>query len=399
MSPHNHNLVYVYYHGSGVKQLMGRLLYENRRIFFEYDGAFLKMGLELSPFKLPLHAGVLESHDRTFEGLFGVFNDSLPDGWGRLLLDRKLMRAGFTPGTLSPLDHLCFVGSNGMGALSYEPENPHRDLSLSHDLDDIYREIQATFNESNAYIDELLILGGSSAGARPKVLLHMNGEEWLIKFRSHCDPQDMGAIEYAYHLMAQDAGLVVPQAQLFPSRQGLGFFGVKRFDRNGDRRIHMHTISGVLHADHRESSLDYESIMKATLYLTKDVRQCEVQLRNAVFNILSHNRDDHSKNFAFLMDAQGNWTVSPAYDLTFSSGPGGEHSTMMMGEGKNPTKEHVLKLAAICNIKRDKALEVISQVLAATEKWSALADGAGVSKLQRKNIEEVFQKVRQDFGV
>lgn len=399
MSIQSQNLVYVYYHGSETKQLMGRLLLKNRQIFFEYDAGFIKTGLELSPFKLALKAGVIESNDRTFEGLFGVFNDSLPDGWGRLLLDRKLMNAGLNPGTLSPIDRLCFVGALGMGALSYEPGNPSAISHLTNDLDEIDREIQATLDENDAYVDDLLVLGGSSAGARPKVLLNIDGADWLIKFRSQLDPKDISAIEYAYHLMAIDAGLIVPEAKIFPSRKGLGFFGVKRFDRNGDSRIHMHTIAGLLHADHREPSLDYESIMKATLYLTKDIRQCEIQFRNAVFNILSHNRDDHSKNFSFLMDQQGNWTVSPAYDLTFSSGPSGEHSTMIMGEGKSPTKAHLLKSSTTCNIKQDKALEIIHQVLAATEKWDAFAGEVGVSKLQTKNIGEALRTIRKNSGI
>jgi serine/threonine-protein kinase HipA len=230
-------------------------------------------------------------------------------------------------------------------------------------------------------------------------LLNIDGVDWLIKFRSQLDPKDISAIEYAYHLMAIDAGLVVPEAKLFPSRKGLGFFGVKRFDRNADNPIHMHTIAGLLHADHREPSLDYESIMKATLYLTKDIRQCEIQFRNAVFNVLSHNRDDHSKNFSFLMDQKGNWIVSPAYDLTFSSGPAGEHSTMIMGEGKNPTKKHLLKLAGTVGIKQDKALEIIDQVLAALKKWDDFATEVGVSKLQTKNIGEALRAIRKNSGI
>ncbi|CAO5683375.1 MAG: hypothetical protein HEEMFOPI_01960 [Holosporales bacterium] len=392
----NQNLVYVYYHGLEKKQRVGRLLMKNRQIFFEYDAAFIKTGIELSPFKMPLQSGVMKSNDKTFKGLFGVFNDSLPDGWGRLLLDRKLMNAGLNPGNISPLDRLCFVGNNGMGALTYEPANPNSLSSPPYDLDDINIEIQTTLGESDVYVDNLLILGGSSAGARPKVLLHIDGEDWLIKFRASLDPKDIGAIEYAYHLMAQEAGLILPKAKLFPSKNGLGYFGVKRFDRNGNKRIHMHTMAGLLHADHQEPSLDYESIMKATLYLTKDIRQCEIQFKNTVFNVLSHNRDDHSKNFSFLMDEQGQWTVSPAYDLTFSSGPFGEHSTMIMGDGKNPTKEHLLKLANLFSIKKDKALDIINQVLATTEKWCDFATKAGVSSLQAKNIDKALRSIRKN---
>ena len=159
MSFSNQNLIYVYYHGLGAKKLTGRLLLKNRKILFEYDAEFIKTCLELSPFKLPLKPGVVESSDRTFEGLFGVFNDSLPDGWGRLLLDRKLMNAGLNPGTLSPLDRLCFVGNLGMGSLSYEPENPSSIFPITNDLDEIDSEIQATLDENDAYVDDLLVLG------------------------------------------------------------------------------------------------------------------------------------------------------------------------------------------------------------------------------------------------
>jgi serine/threonine-protein kinase HipA len=392
------NLVYVYYHGLGDKHLMGRLFLKSRRIFFEYDATFIQPGIELSPFKLPLKSGVIASNDRIFEGLFGVFNDSLPDGWGRLLLDRKLMSLGFNPGNLSPLDRLCFVGKQGMGALSYAPENPTSTAHLIQDLDEIDREIQSyQTEEDDRYLDDLLVLGGSSAGARPKVLLRIENADWLIKFRSSLDPKDIGSIEYAYHLMAMEAGLNVPPAKLFPSRKGSGFFGVKRFDREENHCTHMHTIAGLLHADHRELSLDYESILKATLHLTRDIRECEKQFRNAVFNVLSHNRDDHSKNFSFLMDGQGTWCVSPAYDLTFSSGPSGEHSTIVMGEGKNPTQAHLLKLASVADIKKETALTIIDQVDGAIRQWKVFADKSGVSKLQTQHIGEALDRVMKHF--
>lgn len=391
------NLVHVYYHGSRSKQLMGRLFLKDRQIFFEYDDVFLDSGFALSPFKLPLKTGIISSKDRIFEGLFGVFNDSLPDGWGRLLLDRKLMSLGMNPGILSPLDRLCFIGSSGMGALSYEPENLSIHSSLQNDLDEINYEVEATLQENDQYIDDLIVLGGSSAGARPKVLLKIDNEDWLVKFKSSLDPNDIGAIEYAYHLMAIDAGLNVPEAKLFPSKNSIGFFGVKRFDRKDNSSIHMHTIAGLLHADYREPSLDYEMLLKATLHLTRDALQCEAQFRNAVFNVLSHNRDDHSKNFSFLMDKKGSWTVSPAYDLTFSSGPSGEHSTMIMGEGKNPTKHHLLKLAEVANIENKRVIEIIDQVATSIQKWESIAASAGVSKKQTKNISDALNFIMKGF--
>lgn len=199
--------------------------------------------------------------------------------------------------------------------------------------------------------------------------------------------------------MAKLAGLTVPEACLFPSKTGKGFFAVERFDSIDNQRIHMHTISGLLHADHQTPSLDYESIMKATLYLTRDARECESQFKNAVFNILTHNRDDHGKNFSFLMDSQGVWRVSPAYDLTFSSGPFGEHSTTIMGEGKHPKREHLLKLAQVGGIKKQRAEEIISDVANASLQWPQLAKVYQVSTIQTNLINERLQELRHTLMI
>ena len=370
-------MLQVFYRRGVQDILMGRLALKNRIIFFEYAPEFLETGLEVSPFKLPLKSGIIPCEDRVFDGLFGVFNDSLPDGWGRLLLDRKLIQLGINPGSLSPLDRLSYVGSHGMGALSYKPEFAE-EFERQHDDLDIFASDIAHFQEQNdeQFVDELLALNGSSAGARPKIIV--NG--WLIKFRSATDLQDVGPIEYAYHLMAKAAGLDVPEAKLFPSKKGPGYFGVKRFDRTAMGWGHMHTVSGLLHADHRLPSLDYETIMKATLRLTKNGQECEKQFHRCVFNVLAHNRDDHAKNFSFLMDEAGVWRVSPAYDLTFSSGPAGEHCTMVMGEGKNPEASHLLKLAEISGIAKQTALQIIDQVQQAVSQWSSFAKAAHITK-------------------
>ncbi|QIV95709.1 serine/threonine-protein kinase HipA [Allofrancisella inopinata] len=387
-------IVYVYYKPQDEKILVGRLAVKSHKLFFEYDVNFLKTGLNLSPFKLPLKAGIIPSEDFTFDGMFGVFNDSLPDGWGRLLLDRALVKHDINPGSLSLLDRLCFVGSHGMGALTYEPETENAPLLSHASLDEIAREIcEFQEHDDDSYVEDLLKLGGSSAGARPKILIDIKGEHWLIKFPSSTDPKDIGAIEYAYHLMAQDAGLEVPNAKLFPSTKGLGFFGSKRFDRNDCERIYMHTISGLLHADHRIPSLDYQMIMKTTMYLTRNMNCCEKQYRQCVFNILSHNRDDHAKNFSFLMAKDGSWRMSPSYDLTFSSGPSGEHCSMIMGEGKNPGISHLLELAKINNIKKNVALCIISEVKAAVAKWPEFAQMVGVSNTNTKLINSAIKEI------
>ena len=220
-------IIHIYYKPMDQKMLIGRLALNDRKLFFEYDANFIASGLHLSPFKLPLQTGVIVGDNFTFNGLFGVFNDSLPDGWGRLLLDRALIKHHINPGSLSVLDRLCFVGSHGMGALTYEPETKIAPNILHESLDEIAKEItEFQEHDNDKYVEDLLNLGGSSAGARPKVLMHLDNEHWLIKFPSHLDPKDMGAIEYAYHLMAQDAGLDLPKAKLFPARKGMGFLVV-----------------------------------------------------------------------------------------------------------------------------------------------------------------------------
>jgi serine/threonine-protein kinase HipA len=271
-----------------------------------------------------------------------------------------------------------------MGALSYAPGHPeaqHLWHSLAGtDLDEIAREIRRTLSGHDAFVEDLLTLGGASSGVRPKIVLHGEDGDWIIKFRSSLDSEDSGALEYAFHRMAQAAGLDVPEARLFPSRKGRGFFGVRRFDRKDNRQVHMHTVSGLLHADHCAPSLDYESVMKATLHLTRHVQEAETQFRNAVFNVLSHNRDDHAKNFSFLMDEGGTWRVSPAYDLTFSSGHSGEHATLVMGEGCSPGLGHLLKLAAVAGIRKDRALAIVDHVADAVSRFRHRAEEAGVSK-------------------
>lgn len=406
------NIIQVDYSKGPEKVPMGRLAIKSRRIFFEYAPEFLKMNFELSPFKLPLKTGVISCEDHIFGGLFGVFNDSLPDGWGRLLLDRKLMRLGINPGEITPLDRLRYVGGRGMGALSYKPEMEDSLQSYHEDLDEISDEcLKFQEHDSDQFVDALLTMTGSSAGARPKILVSFeNGffqatnnaaatklNDWIIKFRSSSDPKDIGPIEYAYHLMAIAAGIDVPEARLFKSKRGPGYFGVKRFDRTSSGLRHMHTVSGLLHVDHRIPTLDYETLMKATLWLTKDIRECEKQFRTAVFNVLTHNHDDHAKNFSFLMDEEGVWRVSPSYDLTFSSGPAGEHCTTVMGEGKKPKIHHLLKLAEVSGIKKQKAIQIINEVKDAVSKWRDFSKDANLTKKSSSMIQEVIEKIINNF--
>jgi serine/threonine-protein kinase HipA len=399
MNFENISVIHVYFMQGKQKKKVGRLALKSRKIYFEYDPDFLQTKLELSPFNLPLKAGVQTSDQSVFEGLFGVFNDSLPDGWGRLLIDRKLRELSINPGVLSPLDRLRYVGSKGMGALIYEPEITGVDPKKNLDLDEIADETISLQNsdDDNQFVDDLLAMNGSSAGARPKILVNIDKQDWIIKFRSFIDPKDIGSIEYAYNIMAKNAGLEVPEAKLFPSKKCSGYFAAKRFDRKNGNRLHIHSISGLLNIDHRFPNLDYETILKVTSWLTKDIRESEKQFRAAVFNILSHNRDDHAKNFSFLLNENGIWQVAPAYDLTFSSGPGGEHCSMIMGEGKTLKLTHILKLAEIGGLTKQKALEIIDQVKCSVSRWEFFAKEANVSKsscsLVKKSLDDLFKNL------
>ena len=384
---------------------VGRLAFKDRRILFEYDPSFIASGIEISPIKLPLRPGVFTADTTIFDGLFGVFNDSLPDGWGRLLLDRTVEKHGIHRGQLNPLDRLAYVGRHGMGALSYEPElgfeNPD-DAPLA--LDKIAEETVAVLEgENEAVLEELLRLNGSSSGARPKIVAQASADKkriihgrqglqpgfahWMIKFPSSQDARDVGAIEYAYSLMAKDAGVEMPETHLFRTKRNK-YFGTMRFDRDGDARIHMHSLGRLIHADHRSPSLDYDMVLRVTSALTRNIQDAEKAYALACFNVLAHNRDDHVKNFSFLLNASNEWIFAPAYDLTFSYGPGGEQSMLVMGEGRNPGIAQLEALGKQHGIKN--APGILENVKRAVAAWPRYAERAEVS---RKSTKEIGAKV------
>ncbi|MCQ9635657.1 type II toxin-antitoxin system HipA family toxin [Chryseobacterium sp. WG23] len=393
--------------GSGI-QPVGRLAIRDGIIYFQYDEEFLQTNIEISPIKLPLQRDVIELSRDPFEGLAGVFNDSLPDGWGRLLFDRMLRSEGISSSDISPLDRLAYVGLHGMGALIYEPDQSPDSSNKMIDLDVLATQTENVLQgDSEEVIAELLALNGSSAGARPKALIGVdaerknisyganllsdNFEPWMVKFPNSLDGKDAGSIEYVYALMAVDAGIKMPEVHLFPSQKGNGYFAVKRFDREANQRLHMHTVSGLVHSNFRFPSLDYEDLLSLTAVLTKDIREVEKMFRLAVFNVMAHNRDDHAKNFSFLMNEFGEWKLSPAYDLTFSSGPGGEQSTMVMGEGRNITVKHLNKLGREAKLSKEFIENVIEQTSSALCKWSNLSKDSGVSKSNRELISRLIK--------
>jgi serine/threonine-protein kinase HipA len=385
---------------------VGELVSENRLIYFRYYPSFVKRGLEISPIKLKLNSSTNKADAIPFDGLFGVFFDSLPDGWGRLLLDRILTARGISLANITPLDRLAYVGNQGMGALRYKPEIPLENLNdFTIELDEIARATQQIIaGAATDVLDELFKLGGSSGGARPKILVGYNPvtqqlvnvnkelpqgyEHWLIKFPTSSDSPDIANIEYAYYKMATDAGIEMSACKLFKGQSGKVYFGTKRFDRQGNNKLHLHSAAGMMHDNFRLSALDYGHLMDCAFQLERDVEAYEKVLRLAAFNVFANNRDDHSKNFSFLMDATGKWRLAPAYDLTFSYSGHGMHNTMVAGESANPTRQHLLKLAAYFKIKN--ANLVIDEVQAVVTNWKKYAALYDVKNDSKNSIQKVI---------
>lgn len=358
-------------------------------ILFEYAPAFLKTGIELSPFMLPLRAGVFADKDATFDGLFGLFNDSLPDGWGCLLLDRYLQKQGLSYYAINPLHRLSIIGSQAMGALEYEPvQTPedkwadvlHLDI-LSKGAAEI---IQGTGSD---LLDRLKGLNGSAAGARPKIValvskdyktimsgrMAMEGfTPWIIKFSSKSDSPELGALEYIYSLMAKKAGIDMPDTHLFESKECAGHFGVARFDRDGRNKVHIHSACGLLHASHRMPTLDYENLMRLTAHLTHDMREVEKMVRLMIFNVKAGNKDDHTKNFAFMMTEQYRWKMTPAFDITPSAGMNGEQTAMVNGKGRHILNEDLIMVAKMAGVAESKTRQMIEETESALSEFPRL---------------------------
>lgn len=355
------NVLKVLYHGDEVGTLA---LTADKKAAFAYSESWLKNGFSISPFSLPLKPQVFVPDKPYFQGLFGVFADSLPDGWGTLLLNRVLKSRGIPVGQVSALDRLAIVGNNGKGALTYEPQTLELEQNFHFSLDELAQQSrQILLTEYNGNLDHLYTLGGTSGGARPKIQTQIDGEEWLIKFPAHVDPPDIGEMEYQYSLCAKECGIEMTETRLFPSGLCKGYFGTKRFDR-GKERVHMCTAAALLELDFTQPSLDYHSLMKLTKILTgEDPDDVENMYRRMCFNVFAHNRDDHSKNFAYLYDAEnGRWRLSPAYDLTWSRTYYGEHTTSVDGNGRNPGPKELTAVGTAAGLGRKKCRETAREI-------------------------------------
>ena len=351
-------------------RLVGTLaLTADHKAAFEYAEEWLEKGFSINPFSIPLRSGVFVPQRDYFEGLFSVFADSLPDAWGKLLLRRLLKEKGMDSDELTVLDRLAIVGESGMGALYYHPQKEFYEKKNLTDLDELAGQCQKILNtEYSDKLDELYRLGGTSGGARPKIMTQIDGEDWIIKFPTHVDGKDAGKMEYEYALCARQCGIDMSEVRLFPSSQCKGYFGTKRFDRrvvNGAvKRIHMLTAAALLELDFAQPSLDYHSLMKLTKILTGNSEtDLENMYRRMCFNVFAHNRDDHSKNFTYLYETEnGQWRLAPAYDLTYSNTYYGEHTTSVDGNGRNPGMRELVEVGKKAGMKKELCVEIAEEI-------------------------------------
>lgn len=340
------NSLQVYYN----ERLVGTLaMTAGHKVAFQYNKSWIEKGFSISPFSLPLKDQVFIPTKDYFQGLFGVFADSLPDNWGRLLLNRLLRSYKQNSDDLTVLDRLAIVGRSGMGALTYQPEREFLKQRDNLDLDELAAQCQKILNtEYSDNLDELYLLGGTSGGARPKIMTSIDGGQWIIKFPAHVDGENAGKMEYDYSCCAKQCGIIMSETRLFPSEKCEGYFGTKRFDRvvdtRGEKKIHMLTAAALL-------EMDLENMFR---------RMC--------FNVFAHNRDDHSKNFAFLYDEENDsWRLSPAYDLTYSNTYYGEHTTAVDGNGRNPGEKEILAVGIAAGMNKEKCLDIMKEIEASVK--------------------------------
>ena len=334
-------------------RLVGRLaLTKEGLCAFEYAPDWLGSGFSISPFELPLRSGVFIAKPRPFEGGFGVFDDCLPDGWGLLILDRYLQQKGINPRALTLLDRLALVGSSGRGALEFRPDHSVVTRQDYADFEKLALEAERIL-DSDEYrgegIEEFQDRGGSPGGARPKIFARYEGKEWLVKFRAKRDPQNIGIDEYRYSLLAKECGIEMPDTRLFEGK----YFGVERFDRTPQGKLHVVSVAGLIGADYRLPSIDYIHIFQVCAMLTHSVAELWKVYRLMVFNYLIGNKDDHAKNFAFI-HRDGDWHFAPAYDLLPSDGINGFRTTSI-NDSIEPTKEDLLAVAVKSGLNEQEA--------------------------------------------
>lgn len=406
---------------------------ELRTASFEYEPAFLKSGIEISPFRLPLQRGSNRifsfpelKDSSTFKGLPGLLADTLPDSYGSALIDAWLAKNGRPSGSMNPVEQLLYIGKRGVGALEFEPayfDKPDTATRLEvESLVAIAGEILSertkfskTLSEKKeSVINDIFKIGTSAGGARAKALIAYNSKtgevrsgqaaapngfsHWLLKFDGVTDRQSgistgYGRVEYAYYLMAVDAGIVMMESRLL-EENGRAHFITRRFDRyGGKKKVFYQSFCGLMHYDFRDiTSYSYEQLFETMRMLRLPYAAAEQMFRRMVFNVIARNCDDHTKNFAFILPEGGKWQLAPAYDLCYSYRPDSpwvsRHCLSINGKRTEITREDILILAGSMNIKKPE--RIIEQIAAVVHNWKSYAATAGVkpvlTKLVQRNL-------------
>jgi len=423
-------------------QLWGRTigavsLAEGREVAaFQYDPEFAASGIELSPVVMPLSERVYEFPAlprNTFHGLPGLLADALPDKFGNALIDAWLATQGRTAGSFSAVERLCYTGARGMGALEFSPAlGPKPRKATKIEVDSLVRlagevlthqaDLQGHFHDAGkeTALQDILRVGTSAGGARAKAVIAWNRETnevrsgqitggdgfdyWLLKFDGVAgnkdkeleDPKGYGAIEFAYYLMAKTAGITMTECRLL-EENGRRHFMTRRFDRvGGGGKLHMQSLCALAHFDFNQSgAYAYEQALLTIRQLKLPMASVEEQFRRGVFNIVARNQDDHVKNIAFLMDKQGEWSLAPAFDVTYSYNPSGSwtatHQMTLNAKRDGFTMEDFEACAKAALMKRGRAATIVEEVQAAVKRWPEFAAAAKLSDEWRDKIQKTHR--------
>ncbi|MDY7576523.1 type II toxin-antitoxin system HipA family toxin [Actimicrobium sp. CCI2.3] len=372
----------VMYRAFGASVVLGRLADAGGDVLFQYSPEAIALGLDLSPIRLPLRAAAYpdqQQHYVNLQRVPGLVSDSLPDSWGFGLMNRRMKACGIDLSTVSTLDRLAYLGDNTMGALTYEPCTDQAIDATDLSLLALANEVQALLvDDSHAVLAEIAHAGGSPGGARPKAMVYFDpdtgqmstqvssvthAEPWLIKFPASDDAPDACALEALYAQIANLCDLGMTATRFFAIGIGMTAFGTRRFDREGEQRVHVHSLAGLLHTNFQIPSVSYEDFFRATRRLTRDHRELKKAVQRCVFNVLMNNRDDHAKNIAFLLDRDRQWCLAPPFDLTFCPGYRGEHFMDIAGEGKAPARSHIIAAAQAAGLAAKDTEAIIDAVL------------------------------------
>jgi len=413
---------------------IGMVAFDDRTGFssFEYDSTFLTSGIEVSPIAMPLSGRIYsfpELAQKSFHGLPGLLADSLPDKFGNAVINAWLQSQGRSPESFTPIERLCYTGSRGMGALEYIPAfGPISSNSERIEIDKLVqlasdilqsREEMHVVTGPNA-MQDIIKVGTSAGGARAKAVIAWNEQTgdirsgqieagegygyWLIKFdgvnkngdKDGDDEPQHTKIEYAYYLMAVDAGIEMNECRLYHENNRCHFL-TRRFDRNpkSGEKIHMQTLGGIAHFDFNQPrAYSYEQAVQVMRKLRISEAEISQFYRRMVFNVLAQNHDDHVKNISFLMDRAGRWSLSPAYDVTYAYNPDGmwtsAHQMLINGKSESIKRQDLMASAKIMGIKAKTAEKIIVEVKDSISKWDKFAEIAGLQEMDAKKIKKQF---------